>query len=649
MAGLHLKVLGGFEARLASGEPLDIAARKTRALLTYLALPAGRPHSRDKLVGLLWSDRSDEQARNSLRQALAELVRALATVEPSPLVKGRDSLALDADAVEVDALLLERLSASDDIGDLRRGAALYTADLLEGFDARDPVFEEWLRGERRRVRDLATTVLKRLLTYETGPSAIDRAQRLLAIDPLQEEGHRALMRLHAEAGETGAALRQYELCRDLLKRDLDAAPSPETEALCRELRQRGTSAAAPPVRAPIPPADERQPDAALSSKPTIAVLPFSNLSGDPEQQYFSDGITEDIITQLSRFHELSVIARNSSFRFRDKSADVKHIGEDLGVDHLVEGSVRKAGNRIRISAQLVAVASGAHLWADHYDRALDDVFAIQDEVAQTIVATLVGRLSASGADTARRKPAQSWAAYDCFLQGRDRLNRYEGEEAEPLLRRAIELDPHFAQAHATLAVVHVFRFFSDGRAEKLREALVHAQKAMSLDESDAACHLALATVYVFMHRLDLAGVHYRKAVALNPSHMEAALGYAHWLARMGRTGEALEKMDAAVERDPFPPNWYWEMRAIPLLQEKRYEEMLEVYERIDRLQVWHHPYLAIANAHLGRIAEAKAHAAELLRLKPDFSAKWISAMEPYKNPADLQNLLDGLRKAGLPQ
>ncbi len=238
MAGLRLNLLGGFEVRLASGEPLDIAAKKTRALLAYLALPAGRSHSRDKLVGLLWSDRADEQARNSLRQALTELTRALALVEPPPLVKRRDTLALDGGAVEVDALLLERLAASKDIGDLRRAAALYVADLLDGFDARDPVFEEWLRGERRRVRDLATTVLKKLLATETGPGALDIAQRLLAIDPLQEEAHRALMRLHAEAGETGAALRQYEQCRDLLKRELDVAPSLETETLYREIRQR---------------------------------------------------------------------------------------------------------------------------------------------------------------------------------------------------------------------------------------------------------------------------------------------------------------------------------------------------------------------------------------------------------------------------
>ncbi len=372
------------------------------------------------------------------------------------------------------------------------------------------------------------------------------------------------------------------------------------------------------------------------------------MSGDPEQQYFSDGITADIITELSRFHELFVIARNSSFQFRDKSVDVNHIGRSLGVEYVVEGSVRKSGNRVRVTAQLISVATSNHLWADRYDRDLQDIFAVQDEVTQTIVATLVGQLAASGAESARHKPTQYWVAYDFFLQGSERLNRYDIDTAEPLLRRAIELDPNFAQAYATLAHAYLWRFFSDGRSAPLNEALVHAKKAVSLDENDARCRHVLGSVYTFMNRLDLAGVHLSKAVALNPNDTQVAAAYANWLARMGRTGEALDKLDSAVQRDPFPPDWYWEIRGVPLLLEKRYEETLRAYDRISELQVWHYPYIAFAYAQLGRMEEAKAHVAEVLRLKPDFSMKWIIAMEPYKDSACLEHLLDGLHKAGLP-
>ena len=346
--------------------------------------------------------------------------------------------------------------------------------------------------------------------------------------------------------------------------------------------------------------------------------------------YLSDGITEDIITESCRAS--ASIARNSSFQFREKAVDIKRIGKELGVGYVVEGSVRKAGNRIRVTAQLLEVASGAHLWAEHYDRDLQDIFAVQDEVTQTIVATLVGRLTASRADKSRRKPAKLWVAYDFLLQGRECLDRFDVEAAEPLLQRAVELDPSFAQAHEALARLYLTRFFSDGRMEKVRQALVYAEKAVSLDENDAAGRSVLGHVYTFMHQLDLAGVHFSKAVTLNPSDASVAMGHAHWLARMGRTSEALEKMDMAVQRDPFHSDWYWEVRGIPLLQEKRYEDFIEGYNHISRLQVWHHPYLAIAYAHLGKIEKAKAHAAAVLKLKPDFSAKWIRAMEPYQGP-----------------
>jgi DNA-binding SARP family transcriptional activator len=277
---LQVKLLGGFESRIASGPVLDIAARKTRALLAYLALPTGRAHSRDKLVGLLWSNRGDEQARNSLRQALTELGRALGAVEPSPLVKRQDTLALDPAAVEVDALLFETLAASDAASDLRRAAALYAGDLLDGLDTRDAAFEEWLAVERLRLRELAATVFKKLLSRERGQSAIDAARRLLALDPLQEEGHRALMRLHAEAGEISTALRQYEFCREMLKKELDLTPAPETEALHRSIREQAVGPA--PRRPETRPAPSGEGERAVradreTSKPSIAVLPFRNL------------------------------------------------------------------------------------------------------------------------------------------------------------------------------------------------------------------------------------------------------------------------------------------------------------------------------------------------------------------------------------
>jgi DNA-binding SARP family transcriptional activator len=213
MAHLELTLLGSFHARVAGGSPLDIANRKTRALLAYLALPPGRRHTRHGLVSLLWSDRGEKQAQASLRQALVELNRALESAGTAPLLKDRDTLALDCDSVQVDAAVFEQLTAKTDIEELERAATLYAGDLLQGFDVRDSAFEEWLLFERQRYRGLAVAVLKRLSELQSGRKGIATAERLIALDPHQEEGYRTLMRLHAEAGELGLAMRAYEECR----------------------------------------------------------------------------------------------------------------------------------------------------------------------------------------------------------------------------------------------------------------------------------------------------------------------------------------------------------------------------------------------------------------------------------------------------
>src|SRR5215469_5026556 len=225
-----------------------------------------------------------------------------------------------------------------------------------------------------------------------------------------------------------------------------------------------------------------------STKASIGVLPFTNMSADPEQQYLSDGITEDIITELSRCRELLVIARNSSFQYRDRSVDMKRIGRELGAEYLVEGSLRKAGNRLRITAQLIEAATGSHVWAERYDGDIEDIFSVQDEVGRTIVATLTGRLAASGAEHARRKPPQLWAAYDYFLQGREQMQRFDAEAAAPQLRRAIELDACYAQAHGWLAIAMYVIHTAHGRPEDLEEGMDAAQKAVALDPMDSTSH-----------------------------------------------------------------------------------------------------------------------------------------------------------------
>ncbi len=313
MARLRVRLLGGFEARLDSGPELALKGRKAQALLAYLAVAPGLARSRDNLTGLLWSDRAEEQARGSLRQALAELRRALDGISPPPIDAGREAVMLDTRAVDSDVANFERLIAEGGPEALARAAELYRGELLEGLGSSDPAFEDWLAVERTRLGDLARDAMGALLDHLSTAGETERAvalaRRLLALDPLREPVHRALMRLYAGQGDRTLALKQYRACREVLAHELDVAPEAETEALHEELRGGGpapapASSGASSKVAPLP----------LPDKPSVAVLPFVNMSGDPEQAYFSGGITENIITGLTRFRELFVMAGNPLWR-----------------------------------------------------------------------------------------------------------------------------------------------------------------------------------------------------------------------------------------------------------------------------------------------------------------------------------------------
>ena len=390
------------------------------------------------------------------------------------------------------------------------------------------------------------------------------------------------------------------------------------------------------------------------SKPSVAVLPFTNMSGDPGQQYFSDGITEDIITELSRFHELAVVARNTSFQFRDKTVDVRRLGRELGVQYVVEGSVRRMGDRLRITAQLIDAASGNHLWAERFDRDQQEIFAVQDQVVRTIVATLVGRLEAAGAEQAGRKPPMSLAAYECVLRGvAIPYGNLETEaERRRMFEKAIALDPGYGRPHALLAHAMFLEWFRDmsGSEATLDRAFALAKKAVALDENDGTCQFVLGWLNLFRRSFDLAEQYYQRALELNPNNPEqvARMGFLHVF--MGRPDAAIEWLMQAKRLDPyFNPISYCHALGTAYFVAQRYEEAIAAFSRSSTMPVWVQAYLAACHALMGKIDLAKNFAAEVVRLAPDFSSARLVAKEPYKRPSDRELLLDGLRKAGLPE
>jgi TolB-like protein/DNA-binding SARP family transcriptional activator/predicted Zn-dependent protease len=661
MAIARLMLLGGFELRLADGEALGLLGQKDRALLAVLALPAGATHARDKLASLLWSDRGDPQARDSLKHALTKLRQCLPSGGPASIVADRLTVKFDPASVTIDVAEFERLVREGTPPALEQAIALYRGDLLDGIGIRDPAFEEWLLVERQRLRHLFEGALARQVAQSMADGTLERAataaQRLLALDPLREEACRALMQIHAERGETAQALKLYDALRDRLQGELGVKPAPETTQHYDAILNRRIVAAAPahdpsPRELPklLPEAAASAPRLAVPDKPSIAVLPFENLSDDPEQQYFSDGITEDIITELSRFHSLFVIAGNSSFRYRGHTADLTHVGRELGVQSIVEGSVRRSNDHVRVSAQLVDAATGKHLWADRYDREMQDIFAVQEDLAQAIAATIENRIAASGAQRSRRKPTSDLKAYDYFLQGRESIDRRQQPEiAVQLLQHAIELDPEFAQAHAWMSHAFLVMFNRDLGAETLQEGAEHARRALELDESDAWGHRAVGFAHMFAGQHELAGLHLDRAVALNPTDVRITLVRALWLTFAGRGDEAVRSLEGDLRRDPFPPALFWGARGNALFQTGQYEKSIQSFAHIQRQYAWDYYYLAAAHAHLGQIDKARGFIAEIQRVRPDFVLGHVELTEKYKNRSDLDRLLDGLRKTGLPE
>jgi adenylate cyclase len=438
-------------------------------------------------------------------------------------------------------------------------------------------------------------------------------------------------------------------------------PKGEVNAAFEDIGPRGLKNIAQPVHVYRINADAaaglagelRRPEALpLPAKPSVAVLAFDDLSGDPAQQYYSDGITEDIITELSRFRSLFVIARNSSFAYRGTAVDLRRVGRELGVRFVVEGSFRRAGSRLRIAVQLIEAGTGNHLWAERYDRDIGDLFDVQDEVARTIVATLAGRLEEAELKGAARRRTDSLPAYDCLLRGIEHLRGYAADDntrARELFERAIALDPRFALAYAYLALALLVEHGYDDAPEPVRDrALEAAQMALRLDPGDGRCHQFLAQAYLYKRAFDQATAHSERSIALNPNDANGLAQRGLVLAYVGRAEQGIEAIREAMRLNPLHPEWYWAALAVPLYAARRYEDALEADRRIaGAKRPWHVARLAACYAGLGRLAEARATAAEVLRQDPDFHLSTISLR--YRNADDAAQVLDGMRKAGLPE
>jgi TolB-like protein/class 3 adenylate cyclase/tetratricopeptide (TPR) repeat protein len=392
-----------------------------------------------------------------------------------------------------------------------------------------------------------------------------------------------------------------------------------------------------------------------SESHSIAVLPFVNMSSDPEQEYFADGITEDIITDLSRWRTLSVTSRNSTFRFKGKPVDTQQIGRELGVRYLVEGSVRRMGERIRVTAQLIDTETGSHVWAERYDRPMAELFALQDEVVRTIVGTLVGRLQASGAERARRKPPSSMAAYDHMLRGNALPwdDPASAAEAKQEFERAIEIDPGYALPYSLLAEMHYRDWMRDfsGSKESLDRACSLAQRAVELAENESTCQAILGQILADRKSFELAQHHMERGIEINPANQWNRADLGIFLAQVGRAEEGLELLRKARRLDPyFGPPWYWRGLGLAEFVLRRYADAVGDFERAaTNAPCWALALMAACCAKLGQQDRAQELVAQCKALHPDVTVEKLLEKLPFKYAADSDHLAECLRLAGFPE
>ena len=394
----------------------------------------------------------------------------------------------------------------------------------------------------------------------------------------------------------------------------------------------------------------------LPGKPSIAVLPFVNMSGDPEQEYFSDGMSEDIITALSKVPEMFVIARNSTFTYKGKSVKVQQVSRELGVKYVLEGSVRKVGDRVRITAQLIDATTGYHLWAERYDRDLKDIFALQDEITMKILLALQVKLTEGEQAPLWSKGSDNIEAYLKLIQGRSYMYRWNKEGnvlAKQMSEEVIALEPEWSNPVALLGQIHlmdVWYRWNDSPLQSMQEAFQLAQKALALDESNVSAHALLGHLYTLTREHTKAIEECEKSVTLGPNSADghAILGAALSYAEMPE--EAISSLKKAIRLNPFPPTWYSMFLGHSYRLSGRYEEAISAYERAISAQsrnLFAHTGLAATYVLLGREEEGRAEAAEILRIDPKFSLEYFEKTLPFKNEADTKLYIDALRKAGL--
>ena len=662
---MRLRLLSGLDLTAAPEE----VTRQTRLMLACLALAGAKGLTRAELCALFWPDRASAQARNSLRQGLTAIRKALAGDADDAVAMSLQSdfevVRLTARPEAIDVHAFRHGLQSDNRDGWIAAANAYRGELLAGVEVPENV-EQFVASHRRGLSDQAHVIAERLSKADDADrelldAAQQLAERLLQSAPASEEAHRALMRIHLRQGRTNAALRQFVQCKEALRRELQAEPDLETRQLFDSIRLSGNDGQEKAQQAELtasiaangPPSD-------AAVHPSIAIMPFDNL-GDASDAYFADGVVEEITSALSRIRDFFVIARQSTFTFKGRFVDVREVGRALGVAYVVEGTVRRASDRLRISVQLVDVVTRTQLWSDRYEGATTEIFEFQDRIAAQVAGALKPAIRHAEIEAARRKPPTSLKAYDLVMRAFPKLwgqNASAINEAIPILRDALRIDPQYGRAHALLAWCHALNATylwtadPDCEVEAARRA-VDATKGLIDDDPTALTAAGAATG--FCDDQEGASVLLEQALALDPNN---AWAWARW----GWTGvyrlqpqQALERFEKAMTLSPLDPFAFNTRMGVAsaLACSGRPADAVAIARDVTK----RHPEVTWANRQLaawagmaGDLETARSAARKLLAANPDFTIRRYLAIPAFQDSLEYhERMAQGLRDAGLPE
>lgn len=662
---MRLRILGGLELTSLSGVSVG-ATRQTRLMLACLALAGVKGLTRADLCSMFWPSRPAAQARNSLRQGLAVIRKALSADGDAISLEGDlETVRLKAGPETVDVLAFREALLNDNRDGWIAAAHAYQGDLLAGVEGAGEA-EQFLASHRRALCEQAQIIAERLSKAATvDGEALDAAQalaeRLLQKDPTSEEAHRALMRCFSRRGRTNAAVRQFEKCKETLRQEFQAEPDSETRRLFAAIRLAEGNELDNEYKFEARIQDvTAEPSNPLSRHPSVAVMPFDNL-GSASDEYFADGVVEEVTSALSRIRDFFVIARQSTFTFKGRFVDVQEVGRALGVAYVVEGTVRRGDDRLRISVQLVDVTTRAQLWSDRYEGAANELFEFQDRIAEQVAGALKPAIRKAEIEAARRKPPASLEAYDLVMRAFPKLcgqNAAAIDEAIPMLMSALRIDPVYGRAHALLAWCHALRVTYLWVTE-IESEVGNAQRAIdaaaSLIDDDPTAMTAAGAAIGFCGDQEGASALIERALALDPNN---AWGWARWgwvgiyRGQPDRAHGRFEKAMKLSPLDPFAFNTRMGM-ASALVRLGNLDEAVAIAKDVTKTHsdvTWAHRLLASWAAMAGDLPTARRAARKLMAANPEFTIRRYLAVPTFQDmPEYRDRLAQGLRDAGLPE